>query len=297
MAKKIPKATYSGILKIGESEIPCYVLENGERILSTSGMMKSLGRSRYGKKPERSDLPVFLEAKNIEPYVYKELKEGAKTLIFRTDKGQRITGYKAEILPTICEIYLKARDENVLQANQLPIAKKCEILVRGFARVGIIALIDEATGYQVYRSRKALEELLDKYISKELIDWAKTFPDEFYLEMFRLRGWNYYPFIVPKKRPGVVGHYTNDLVYERIGPDVLKELRKNNPKDSKGRRRHKLFQWLTDDVGHPKLKEHLVGVITLMKAATKWDQFYRSMQRVFPKYGDTLILPIPDGEE
>jgi len=54
----------------------------------------------------------------------------------------------------LCETVLQARKDGKLQSQQMHIAEQCEILVRGFARVGIIALVDEATGYQDYRSRK-----------------------------------------------------------------------------------------------------------------------------------------------
>jgi hypothetical protein len=161
--------------------------------------------------------------------------------------------------------------------------------------VGIIALVDEATGFQEIRSRKALEEILEQFIAKDLRKWAKTFPDEFYKEMFRLRNWQYVPFSV--KRPGVVGRYTNDLVYERLAPGVLEELKRKTPKTPAGHRKHRFFQWLTEDVGHPRLREHLTAVIALMKASTKWSQFYRMLQRALPRYGDTIPLDFPENGE
>jgi hypothetical protein len=75
-----------------------------------------------------------------------------------------------------------------LTKSQKIVGKKADILVRALASVGILALVDEATGYQYDRARHALEEILDKFISKELRKWAKTFPDEFYEQMFKLRG-------------------------------------------------------------------------------------------------------------
>jgi hypothetical protein len=51
-------------------------------------------------------------------------------------------GYEATILADICDAVLS----NVLQRQQEHIADQCEILLRGFARIGIIALVDEATG-------------------------------------------------------------------------------------------------------------------------------------------------------
>src|SRR5215204_307774 len=65
----LPKATHSGELEIADVSLPCYVLENGERILSTRGIMKSLGRTWRGRKYAGTELPVFLEANNLKPFL------------------------------------------------------------------------------------------------------------------------------------------------------------------------------------------------------------------------------------
>ena len=104
--------------------------------------------------------------------------------------------------------------------------RRCELLLHGFANVGIVALVDEATGYQDVRAQRALAKILEEFIAKELQPWTKTFPYEFYTEIARLKGW---PSMYSMKRPSVVGHYTNDIVYERIAPRVLEELRNVNP--------------------------------------------------------------------
>ncbi len=93
------------------------------------------------------------------------------------------------------------------------IATQCEILVRGFARIGVVALVDEATGYQKVRQRDELHKILEAYIAKELLPWTKRFPDEFYEEMFRLRGWGFDPESC--KRPILVGKLTESIVYKR----------------------------------------------------------------------------------
>jgi hypothetical protein len=162
------------------------------------------------------------------------------------------------------------------------------------AHVGILALVDEATGYQEVRDRRALQAILDKFLKKEFAAWAKRFPDEFYQEMFRLRGWQWRGMKV--NRPSIVGHYTNDLVYERLAPGIRDELERRNPKDEKGNRSVKHHQWLTEDIGHPALAQHLYATIGFMRAAATWDQFYRMMQRAFPKLNTTMLLPIPDVE-
>lgn len=301
--KKIPEALSEGVLTIGNAKLPCAVLDDGTRVLTQAGMLRALGRSprAAGKGMAVEQLPPFLAAKNLERFVDADLRRSSAPIVFRTKKGggregNLAYGYRAELLPKVCEVMLRARDEGgVLLAQQVRLAKEADILMRGFAHVGIIALIDEATGYQYQRTRAALEEILGKFIAKELQPWAKMFPDEFYEELFRLRGWPYDPESV--KRPSYVGKLTNDLVYARLAPVILDELRKNNPPDSKGRRRHKHHQWLTDDVGHPKLREHLAAVIALEKAATSWDGFYRGLQRALPRYNQTIPLDLPDKEE
>ena len=162
--------------------------------------------------------------------------------------------------------------------------------MRGFARVGIIALVDEATGYQEVRDRQALAEILDKFLRKEFAAWAKRFPDEFYQEIFRLRHWEWRGMKV--NRPQIVAHYTKDLVYARLTPGILKELEIRNPLDEHGHRKAKHHQWLTDDIGHPRLAQHLYGVVGLMRAAEQWDEFMSMVDKAYPRRGDTLQLSL-----
>lgn len=289
--ERLPQATHGSKdrpLKIGDMEIPCYVLEGGRRVLYQRAMVTALGMSRGSSSTSGGDrLAKFTSGKALTPYISPELlRVTTNPIKFKTTHGHIAYGYDATVLVDICDAVLRARADDKLQQQQLHIAARCELLVRGFARVGIIALVDEATGYQEARSRRALEEYLSKYISQELVRWSKMFPDEFYQEMYRLRGWDYHK--ESSHRPGVVGHYTLDLVYDRLAPFVVDELKRLNPKDEKGRRKYKLFQRLTEDIGHPKLREHLVSVITLMKASPNWKTFYRLAQRALPKYTVTI---------
>lgn len=293
--EKIHDALAVGVATIGDNEIPCAVLEDETRVLTMGEFLQAIGRARTPKGRSRAvdELPPFLEARNLQPYIDADLSESTKRVVFRSPRSGGVAyGYKAELLPGVCKVYLQAREDRKLRHTQQHIAQQCEILMRGFAHIGIIALVDEATGYQDLRSRYALGEILEKFIAKELQPWTKTFPDEFYKHLFRLRGWSYDPLSV--KRPSYVGKLTNDLIYERLAPGVLDELRAKSPKDEKGRRRNKLFQWLTGDMGHPRLREHLAAVIALEKANMTWDSFYRGIQRALPRQNETIPLPLDD---
>jgi len=302
MSEKIREAICDGIMRIGDSELPCAVLEDGTRLINQAETLEALGRSRRAKGGSGAvdKLPPFLSARNLEPFIDEDLKRSTTPIIFTPlhggggKEGNRQIGYRADILPKACEVMLRARDAGALHANQHRLAIQADILMRGLAHVGIIALVDEATGYQNIRAKEALAEILEAFISEDLRPWTRTFPDEFYRQIFRLRGWSYNPFSV--KRPSYVGRLTNDLVYERLAPGVLAELRRKNPPNEKGRRKWKHFQWLTGNIGDPKLREHIYAVIALMKASTTWDGFYRGIQRALPQQNKTLPLQFDDAD-
>lgn len=192
------------------------------------------------------------------------------------------------MLPSVCYVFIDAKEKDKLHANQLHIADRCKILVRGFATIGIISLIDAATGFEKIRKQEALQEILDKYLRKEYAAWARCFPYEFYEEMFRLKGWNFDKKTM--RMPGVVGRYTNDIIYDRLAPGILDELRKRNPVLETGRRKTKHHVWLTKETGYPALDNHFVGVLALMRANTKWEKFKELLERAYPRLGTQLAL-------
>jgi|SRR5882724_1208549 len=300
--QNIPQATYGSPdrpLRIGSMEIPCYVLEDGRRVVVQSGMIRALGMSHGGSGNSGGDrLAKFVAGKLINPYISKELIDRTQSpFLFKTIPSTSIAyGYEATVLADICDAVLEARKAGVLQAQQQHIAVRCEILLRGFARVGIIALIDEATGYQGIRPQDALEAYLALIIRKELAAWVKKFPDEFYENIYKLKGW-IWPGM-QKNRFSIVGHYTRDLVFERLAPGLLEELERKSPKNEKGYRKNKLHDWLTDDVGNPLLAQHLHTLVKFQELAIKngytWTKYVKMVDQVMPKRGGNLELPLLD---
>jgi hypothetical protein len=292
-APDVPRATHSGVLKIGDAEIPCYVLENGERILSTRGIMKSLGRSWRGRKYAGTQAPVFLEANNLKPYLPKDLGPVLVARNFKTDKGAGGEGFKAEILPVVCETYLTARDADVLTASQIEIAKTCALLVRGLSRVGVIALVDEATGYQEDRARDELHKILEAYIASELLPWTKRFPDEFFKEMFRVWGWSWPPTTNGYRGPlgpRYAGKLVRQLIYENLPPGVLQRLDEISPPDDKWQRRNRFPRALTKDIGQSHLDKLVAQMTLLFRLSDDPDGFWRQYHRAFPRSGDQMEL-------
>lgn len=295
--ENLPKAIFGAAerpLKIGELEIPCYVLEDERRVLTVAGMMDAMNMARGGSMvPGLNRYELFISGERIKPHVFEELREKIRSpIMFVTPTGALAYGYEATVLVELCESVLAARAAGALQTQQLNIAQRCEILVRGLARVGIVALVDEVTGFQEVRKRNALYKILEAYIAPDLMPWTRRFPPSFYEEIFRLHGWPYDPESV--SRPGVVGKFTNQFIYEQLPPGVLEELRRKNPKDDLGRRRVRHHQYLSDDVGHPHLERQIISTTALMRASDNWAMFKRLFGRAFPKK-DTQMELLPDG--
>ena len=264
---KIPKATHEGILIIGDIEIPCAVLEGGRRVLTQSGFMLALGRARQAKGRQYYDgdvnLPAFLTAKNLKPFIPEDLYVTSSQIEFTTIGGKGAFGYSAEMLPKVCGVFLDASSAGVLIHNQLPIATKALLLIRGLAHVGIIALVDEATGFQYDRPRRDLEEYLKTFLSDSLRRWVRTFPADYFKHLCKLRG---VELRHDMKLPQYFGHLTNNLIYRRIAPGLLKQLQER--RSERGMPSNKLHSWLSSDVGVPEVLIHLGSVVGLMKVHT-----------------------------
>jgi len=293
--QKLPKATHGSPdrpLRIGNLEIPCYVLDNGKRVITQGGVLTAFTMSPGTATKGGGDrIANFVNTKSVNPYASNELRDMIINPIKFRAQGSMAYGYDATILPEICDAVLEARKAETLNHQQEHIAKQAEILVRAFARVGIIALVDEATGYQEIRDRQALAEILKKYIDGELYKWTETFPIALYKEIFRLKGWEWNN----GKMPQVVGHYTNDLVYDRLTKGMLEELKRRNPRDeTTGRRKHPNYWLLTPGVGYPALNQRLYELLGMARASATWETFYRLVDRTFPRMGDTARLPFTE---
>lgn len=149
MEKIDNKIKCEGGLDLNGLRIPCYVLEDGRRVLSTTGMQNILGlddpNDRSGTK-----LVKILSSKAINdciPNGYLSVKDKS----FPCFKGNgKIMAYEATILPDICEIMFNARDCAIANNEELGSRQKnmivqCDIIIRALAKVGIITLVDETT--------------------------------------------------------------------------------------------------------------------------------------------------------
>lgn len=279
---------YEGELDLNGLKIPCYVLEDGRRVLSTTGMQKALKiTSEDSSDRSATRLAQILSAKNLNR-CFPSINIAATYKSFPCFLGnKKISAYDAIILPELCETMLKVRDcaianNEELGSRQKNMITQCDIIIRALAKVGIIALVDEATGYQKdkNRAKDELQKFLNQFLTEEASRWVKTFNDSFFEMIYKMRGWNWND---THKRPAVVGQWINDIVYKRLAPGVLEELKIRNPKNDKGHKTKQNHRFLSEEIGRPKLKEHLAAIEALGKAADyNWDKFKELLNKVFP---------------
>ncbi|WP_396171027.1 P63C domain-containing protein [Flavobacterium sp.] len=269
------KIIHEGEITLGEMIIPCYVLEDGTRVLSGRGLqeaLKMVDTDEESKPTSGARLNRYLEQKSLQTYIYKGKEPGHYDPIICYQGDKKINGFEATILADICDAFLEARNNITLSSRQKIIADQCEILIRGFARIGIIALIDEATGYQYERERYELQKILTAYVSDEILKWQLTFTDEFYREVYRLWGLPFIPKYI-KIKPSFIGTLTNKYIYDQLPKGVVEKIKDNTPKTEKGNWKYKFHQSLTPEVGREHLKKQIIEVTTLMSVSSDKSQF------------------------
>jgi hypothetical protein len=298
----LPRATHDGPLQIGDAVLVAAVLTNGKRLLSQGTVLQVIGRSRTPKAGTGGfttvdDLPFFLQAEVLKPFISEELMLSTTPILFRLKSGARTVGYDAMLLPMICEVYLKFRDhlnDQIVDGddNQRKAARAhlkrykhiiaaCDQLTRGLARRGIIALVDDATGYQDDKMRQEIDRIIKAYVAPALAPWVRKFPHEFFREAYRLLGWEYKTG--QTQHSPYMGKFITEYVFDALPPGVLDELKARLPKNEHGNRRAKLWQLLTVDTGIPHLDRQLTADLTLMQISETKQQFEEHWDKLFGK--------------
>lgn len=277
---RIGEADTDGILAIGDVELDVYVLKDRRRIFSKRAManalhLKSQGGNAFMRTMSRKGVRSVLSQKVVEkienPFFFKPLT------------GDLADGYEAEVLIEVCDALIEARNQKKLAPSQTFLAVQAEIIVRASAKVGIIALIDEATGYRD-KTKDEYRRLFETFIAKEFRQWEKEYPPKFFDMIYRLYG-------LKRQKPDSSRHpqffsgFIRRYIYYPLANSrgmILEGLEEKNPVVyTGGGRRYKLFQWLSE-LGMPAFRQHLWQVIGIGEAAADRTQFERGFYRAFP---------------
>ncbi|MCE5303519.1 MAG: P63C domain-containing protein [Planctomycetaceae bacterium] len=282
---RIPESKWWGDLILpGDATLPCYVLDDGRRVISRSGATGILSDGKGG-----GNLESYLRVEALKPYVPSDLP--GQMIEFSIDGvvNKTARGIEADTFLEICRAYVQALSDGKLQTDrQKEIAVKCGMFLAACAKVGLVALIDEATGYQYERPEDALQFKLRVYLEEEMRKWEKTFPDDLWQEFARLTHWQG----GVTRRPKYWGKLVMELVYEYLDPDVAKWLKDNAPKPRGGQNYH---QWLSSQYGLKKLTEHLWMLVGMARACDTMRDLREKMAAQFGRqeYQLTFFAPPP----
>jgi hypothetical protein len=279
---KVPEAKWPGILPIMDVEIPCYVLDDGRRVISRTGALAYLTDGKGG-----GNLESYLRVEVLKPFLPSDLDDQLIDISIPQVVNKDVRALTASAFIDICRAYSRARDTGALSSDsQVQIAIRASMALAAFAKNGIESAIDEATGYQYERAEDAIRVRLKQFLAEEMRPWEKTFPDELWIQFGRLTRWRG-PIHL---RPKYWGKLVNELVYGYLDPDVFEWLRTHVPEPRHGRNYH---QWLSNQYGLKKLVEHIWKLIGI---ATQCQDMRDLRQRMAEQHGRegvqfTLFLP------
>ena len=279
-----PIARWQGVLPVGDEELPCYVLDDGRRVISRTGATTLLTERKGG-----GNLEQYIRIQALQPYLSPEISEHMIEFIIPEIVNKTVRGLSADDFLDICKAYVRARDEGVLKTgSQVSIAIQASMFLSACSKVGLIALIDEATGYQYAREEDALKVKLKLYLEEEMREWEKTFPDELWMEFGRLTRWQG----SIQSRPKYWGKLVLELIYEYLDPDVIDWLRENKPPVRYGGHWHRYY---SENYGLKKLVQHIWMVIGIAKTCFS---MYELREKLAIQFGRepmqlTFFMPPP----
>jgi hypothetical protein len=272
--QNLPIARWPGILTVGTSEIPCYVLEDGRRVITRTAATAILSDDKGGGALEK-----YVMVENLRGFVPPGFKDQMIDFYIPGVSVPNTTtrGISAETFVEICQAYVSAFEANALTTDrQKEIAIKAAMFLAACAKVGLIAMIDEATGYQYERAGDALQIKLRLFLAEEMRKWEKTFPDDLWIQFGRLTNWKG----AIHSRPKYWGKLVMELIYEYLDPDVAQWLKENAPQPIGNLSYHR---WLTEQYGLKKLIEHIWKVIGVASTCATMDELRKRMQELYGK--------------
>ena len=277
-----PEARWPGTLMVTDQELPCFVLDDGRRVITRTGALNFLTGGKGG-----GNLDSYLRIQALQPFLPPDLDEQFFDITMAQVVNKSVQAMSASAFIDICRAYARARDTGAMNSeSQIAIAIRASMLLAAFAKTGIEAAIDEVTGYQFERASDALQTKLRLFLEEEMRPWEKTFPDELWVQFGRLTRWRG----ALHERPKYWGKLVMELVYGYLDPDVAEWLKTHAPEPRHGRNYH---QWLTGQYGLRRLMEHIWMLIGLASACHDMPELRQRMAEKFGREGVQFTLYLP----
>lgn len=208
---------------------------------------------------------------------------------FKTIEGPIAHGIDAVDLASFCGAFTDLALAGELHPKQRPIQARARVVEVALRNIGIVALIDEVTGYQSTRPERELQERLRMYLRAEPAAWQRAIPEDLYVLVCGLYRWAYTRG--QALRPQGLAGWTWRFVYQFLPAEVRGELRRVNPTPHLSGPRH--HQLLTP-AARKSLDEHCIRLTTVLRQSSSKVDFEARFEREF--CGGGLQLALPGGE-
>ena len=128
---KLPVAEWSGALEIGEGDLPCFVLDDGRRVISRTGATSVLAGKKGGGQLEK-----YVAAGELPKYMPPNLAGEMIDFSIPGVVNWTVRGLTAETFLDICRGYVRALTEgNLKSAAQIDMAYKASAFLAACARL------------------------------------------------------------------------------------------------------------------------------------------------------------------
>jgi hypothetical protein len=286
---EMPIARWRGTLNLVGIDVPCYVLDNGTKIIGRTSATELLTGIKGGGALEK-----YIGVRALEPFINKEvvLERLIPFRLLEVEGLERaVKGLPADLMIEICQGFVAALQasfnpatENKMTERQQEMAIKASMFLSACAKVGLEALIDEATGYQYERADDALQVKLRAFIADELRAWEKTFPDELWAEFGRLTGWKG----SLHSRPKWWGKLVIEMIYDTLDPDVAEYIKNHKP--PMGIHWHRQ---LTENIGARQLVSRCYEVIGMAKTCQDMRELRDKVAEHYGRYPVQYRMYLP----
>lgn len=274
--KPLMKVTHYGTIHFGaDVECEAIVLADGRRgfnrrqLVAIAGFTGNVTGSRFGH---------FLA--EISPNALKIYEDTSSKVSM--PNGATANFISCDVVPEFASGVIHQALDGTLHPQRRMLIAPCLKIQDSLARVGIVALIDEATGYQYHRAPDALQDLFARLIRNTAADWERRFHPDYYQAIYKLFGWQYDQTV--SQRPHIIGKITLQWVYEPVfPPEILVAIKERQSSE-------KMHQWLTDEGGLKLMEKQRDAVMMIARSSADHQDFEARCSVAFFRRGQMSIL-------
>lgn len=268
-------------LKVGDMLIPCYVLENGMRVLKS----KAINFALWFWSSQNVVFYWFLDKPELKPFIDMRLVDTLTNPIrfMRPGRWWKLAmWYEATVFLKICNVLVQAQEQWQLTGEQnSKTVKQAKAVLKKFAGISINDVVDRVSGYQEMAQRLQLRDMLQKHVETSLLNWSLLLPKDLFEEVCRLKGRSFDEALSWKF--STVLKYLHQYIYDQLPDWVLELLKTSNPKNKMEAMLPRFPQWLVLEIGSPALRMQTFVVMKLMRISRTRQHFERYFAQAFPE--------------